>query len=101
MAPPLSLELPPPSARRRQRRTRYQRRWRLRQRNGCIATYVEYHHEHDVDALVRAGFLDAQDREDSRAVRVALQYLLNQALDRAALGQFNYYRSGAVGQKSG
>jgi hypothetical protein len=98
MSPPLSLDLPPKSARRRQRRTRYMRIWRRRKRDRCTSDYVEYHRDFDIEAMIRGGFLKAEDRNDRRKVRAALQRLANTALDRAAAGQFTYYESGAVGR---
>jgi hypothetical protein len=96
MPRPLSLSLPAPSARRRQRRSRYWRRWNARKRAGLICEWTSFHLD-DLDAMVKAGFLKAEDRDDRRKVRAALQRVVNMALDNVVAGRMTFYESRALG----
>jgi hypothetical protein len=95
----LSVELPGRSFSKRERRTRYWRRWSRRQKIGVRCFYVEIDLARDQEILVELGFLNPDERYSPRAIRAALQKYHDSAFEAHAQGvPFVRYQSRALGR---
>jgi hypothetical protein len=95
-----SVELPGRSFSKRERRTRYWRRWARRSKTNAKCFYVEIDRTADIQILVDLGFLKPNERDDARAIRSALQAHHDAIFGSHAQGVGMPYRSRALGRSS-